>query len=102
MDYPKMLYKGVKPNAYGQLEAEQHTTVHDQDEETQARKAGWHGFEEKPKQPAQTQQAPQASEGQGQAPQASETAPAEQPAAKAPKAGKSKAPKAEAEKPAEG
>lgn len=46
MDYPKMLYKGVKPNAYGQLEAEQHATVHDQDEETQARKAGWGDFKE--------------------------------------------------------
>lgn len=46
MDYPKMLYKGVKPNAYGQLEAEQHTTVLGQDEETQARKAGWGDFKE--------------------------------------------------------
>lgn len=46
MDYPKMLYKGVKPNAYGQLEAEQNTTVQDQGEETQARKDGWSDFKE--------------------------------------------------------
>lgn len=46
MDYPKMLYKGIKPNAFGQLEAEQHTTVQDQGEETQARKDGWGDFKE--------------------------------------------------------
>ena len=38
-EFPKMLYKGVKPNAFGQLEAEQTTIVQDADEEAQARKA---------------------------------------------------------------
>lgn len=72
MEFPKMLYKGVKPNAFDQLEAEQHTTVQDQGEETQARKAGWHGFDE---QPAAAEQAPKAAKAAPKADKAAEQAP---------------------------
>ena len=51
MEFPKMLYKGVKPNAFDQLEAEQTTVVQGADEEAQAREAGWHGFDETPQAP---------------------------------------------------
>lgn len=65
MEFPKMLYKGVKPNAFEQLEAEQTTVVQDADEEAQAREAGWHGFDETPK----------ATEAKSKTTEASQTAP---------------------------
>ena len=73
MEFPKMLYKGVKPNAFGQLEAEQTTIVQDADEEAQARKAGWHSFDEQPKKPA-PEQTPQAPEAKSQAAEGGEPA----------------------------
>ena len=72
MDYPKMLYKGVKPNAFEQLEAEQTTVVQDADEEAQAREAGWHGFDE---QPMAAEQAPKAAKAAPKADKAAEQAP---------------------------
>lgn len=72
MDFPKMLYKGVKPNAFDRLEAEQSTTVQDAEEEAQARKAGWHGFDE---QPQAAEQAPKAAKSAAKADKAAEQAP---------------------------
>lgn len=107
MEFPKMLYKGVKPNVFGQLEAEHHTTVQDADQEAQAREAGWYGFSEQPNKPA-PKQAPAAPQEQSQALAASGATAVEQPAANKPaaqpkKVSAPKAPKAEpaANKPAE-
>lgn len=93
MEFPKMLYKGVKPNAFDQLEAEHTAVVQNADEEVQARKAGWHGFDEAPKAP----------EAKSQTAEAGQTAPvtavADKPAAQPKQA---KTPKAAvADKPAE-
>lgn len=72
MEFPKMLYKGVKPNAFEQLEAEHTAVVQNADEEAQARKAGWHGFDE---QPVAAEQAPKAAKAAPKADKAAEQAP---------------------------
>lgn len=93
MEFPKMLYKGVKPNAFDQLEAAQTAVVQNADEEAQARKAGWHGFGE----------APKAAEAKSQTAETGQAAPvtaaADKPAAQTKQAKTPKA--AAADKPAE-